>query len=130
MLNSFELRKAIYARLDNQLTASVYSYVPQDSAYPYVRIGDVSAVTIDTQSTEMQQYSVQIHSFDKSVASSSAIESLVASVYGALHNYPLVISSYNVVYIRQSNINIFQQGEPNDRYWHAVQVFQVVVEDV
>lgn len=129
MLNSFEVRKAIYARLDAQLATPIYSYVPQNSAYPYVRIGDVSSVTQDTKTTELQQYSVTIHSFDKSVASSSPVEVIVANIYAALHNYALTISGYNVVLCRQENLNIFQQGEPNDRYWHAVQEFNVMVED-
>jgi hypothetical protein len=130
MLNSFEVRKAVYARLDAQLTTPIYSFVPQDSAYPYVRIGDVTSVTQDTKTTEIQEYNVTIHSFDKSIASSSPIEAIVANIYAALHNYALTISGYNVVLCRQENLNIFQQGEPNDRYWHAVQEFRIMVEDV
>jgi len=130
MLNSFALRSAIYARLDAQLTTPIYSYVPQNSTYPYVRLGDIVAVTEDTQTSEMQRYQVTIHSFDKSVASTQAIETLVANIYGALHNYALSVSGYNVVLCRQENMNIFQQGEPNDRYWHAVQEYTIMVEDV
>jgi hypothetical protein len=130
MLNSFEVRKSIYARLDAQLTTPVYSFVPQNSAYPYVRIGDVSSVTQDTKTTEMQEYTVTIHSFDKSVASSSPIEAIAANIYTALHNYALSVTGYNVVLCRQENLTIIQQGEPNDRYWHAIQDYRLIVEDV
>ena len=128
-LNSFALRAAIYVRLDNQLGTPIYSYVPQNSTYPYIRIGDVTASTQDTQTTGMQLYTVTIHSFDKSVASTQAIESIMANIYGALHNYALVVTGYSVVYCRQMNLNVMQQGEPNDRYWHGVQTFDIMVQD-
>lgn len=124
------MRAAVYARLDAQLATPIYSYVPQNSAYPYIRIGDISAVTADTMTTEIQGYSVTIHSFDKSVASSQPLEVIVAAIYTALHNYALSISGFNVILCRQTNLNIFQQGDPNDRYWHAVQEFEIMVEDV
>lgn len=129
-LNSFALRGAIYTRLDAQLSAGVYSYVQQNATYPYVRIGDITAQTDDTKTSEMQLYAVTIHTFDKNAASTQTLENLMASVYSALHNYALTVSSFNVVYIRQTNMNIFQQGEPNDRYWHGVQEFEVLMEDV
>ena len=128
-LSSFGLRTALFARLDAQLTTPIFSYVPQNTLYPYIRVGDVTASTQDTQTTGMQLYSVSIHTFDKSVASSQTVEGIMQNIYGAIHNYPLVISGYTVVYCRQSNLNVFQQGEPNDRYWHGIQTFDIMVQD-
>jgi len=130
MLDSFALRTAIYARLDGQLTTPVYSYVPQNSVHEYVVIGDVSAVTDDTMNTEMQRYSVTLHTFSKNKASTQSVEAIMSNVYSAMHNYALAITGYNVVQCRQENINMFQQGEPNDRYWHGVQEYSLLVEDV
>lgn len=128
--NSFSVRAALFSRLDSQVTPPIYSYVPQNSAYPYVRIGDISATTQDTKTTEMQEYSVTIHTFSKDKASSAEIEQLQASIYAAIHNYALAVSGYNVVLLRQESMQVFQQGEPNDRYWHGVQNYRIMVEDV
>lgn len=129
-LNSFAVRTAIYARLDSQITTPIYSYVPQNSTYPYIRIGDVALTTMDTKTTEMQEYQLTIHSFSKDKASSSEIETIQANIYAAIHNYALAVSGYNVVFLRQESMQVFQQGDPNDRYWHGVQEFSVMVEDV
>lgn len=129
-LNSFAVRAALYTRLDDQIATPIYSYVPQNSTYPYIRIGDVSLTTQDTKTTEMQQYQFAVHSFSKDKASPQEIETIQANIYAAIHNYALAVSGYNVVLLRQENMQIFQQGDPNDRYWHGVQEFSVMVEDV
>lgn len=132
-LSNVAVRKAVFERLDAVLGAlptpvPVFSYVPQDTRYPYVRIGDVTLLDADTQTSEMKLHQFVIHVFDKSKASSVPVETIQSKVYEALQNYAMTIPDFNVVYCRQDTCDAFQQGQPDDRYWHGVQQFNIMVE--
>ena len=129
-LNSFEFRKGVFARLDSQLPHPIYSYVPQDSEYPYVRLGDITVETYDTVGEQKQRYDVDIHAFDRSAASTEVIEGIVTDIQAALHRQEsnIAVTGYNMVLARHSNTQVFQQGEPNDRYWHAVSRYEFIIE--
>jgi hypothetical protein len=129
-----ELQKAIYTRLNSQLSpTSVYDHVPQNSTYPYVVIGEILSVPWDTKTADGQEFSVTVHVWDKG-AGKKSVNLKMESVYTALHQQEsnLSPSGFTVILIRCDYIAVFQEtGEATDQdhYYHGVMRFRAIVED-
>ena len=129
----FELRKGIYARLSTDIPATpTYSYTPPETAMPYIVIGEIYANDVGTKTTDMLDYEVTLHLFDKGEGSSATIDALVKSVYDSLHwnGDNITVTGYEVVKCHMTNMNVMQMGSVADYYWHAVMRFNVTVQDV
>jgi hypothetical protein len=130
MVSSADIRTSVFARLDDQLDVGVYTYVPADAVYPYVRLDGLSALNADTKTETITEFTIDVHAFDKDEGSSLPVENIADAVKAALHHHDLVVSGGSTIQCRWQSQLTIQQGQPNDRYWHAVCTFEIIVEDV
>lgn len=127
-----EFIKAVYTRLAAQLTpVAVYDYVPRSSAYPYVRIGMLTAVAADNKTTDAQEFTLQIHAYEKA-AGKKTTSTILQNIHTALHLYntSLSMTGFSCVYLRceymQVDVEPQDAGE-NDHYQHGVLRFRAFV---
>lgn len=126
-----QLQTAIFSRLDDQLSEPVYSYVPPESTFPYVRIGDIIATDIsNTKDDDLIAFTATIHVFDKDEGSNLTLNGLIESVYAALHDQSANLSmlGFTAVSCRCNFVTTRQEGQVNDNYWHGIMRFALLVE--
>lgn len=128
-LKAFELRKAIWAHLDAELSLDVYSHVPQNADFPYVRIGPISSVSANTKSHLMRAYTVTVNVFDKDQNSTQSVDDGLHDVAEAMERRPfdLDMAGAHVVEVELEYEQTIQQGTPTDHYYNGVQRYRILV---
>ena len=128
------LQKAVYARLTASLGGvAVYDHAPQNAAFPYVLIGDDTAVTWDTKTRDGQEYTLTIHCWDAPKAGRKSVKAVAAQIYAALHRQEdsIPVTGYRLVLLIWEFMDTFQEPAEGDadRYYHGVLRFRALVQD-
>lgn len=127
-----EFQKALYTRLAGQLSGvTVYDHVPQNTAQPYVVIGQITATPWDSKTNDGQEFTATIHVWEKAAGKKSA-NLKMQSIYTALHHQEtnLTLSGFTVVLIRCEFSDIIEEpGEVTDQdhYYHGVQRYRALI---
>ncbi|MGE4043316.1 MAG: DUF3168 domain-containing protein [Acetobacteraceae bacterium] len=142
-LDIFALQSALYARLKAEIAdVPVFQHVPQDQAYPYIRIDGLDVSDDGTKTTEMWDIAVTLSAFDKNVSSTRPILTILKRMHAALHDQEtaldvqqdgegqIILAGYEVVLIRFEMQQAFQQGKPDDQYYHGVQRYRVILQQL
>ena len=131
----FELLSGVWATLNAGLAIDVYSYVPQGEGYPYVALAGITSIAGDDKTNDRQEYTIQIHTWDKNVASFQSVMDNMQAIRGLLHKQETNISvtGYKVVLSRIEFEEMLQEGSSGnggDNYFHGVQRLRIIVEDI
>jgi|TARA_R100000455_G_C6267619_1_gene122995 hypothetical protein len=133
-LHSFALQQAIFTALDgatindadgNAITG-VFDDVPENTAYPYVVIGEETATNIDTKDKDAHEHTLTIHVWSQ-YRGRKEIKNIMSSVYTTLHNASITVSGASLVNIRHEFENTLTEADGITR--HGVMRFRVVVFD-
>lgn len=128
-----ELQTALYNRLTNELTVPVYDAVPQavdagdNSAFPYVTIGEDSASEFDTDTSTGFDTDVTIHVWSR-YRGRREVKQIQQAIYDALHLHDLSVSGYHTVMVLFESADSFMDADGITR--HGVTIFRIVTEDV
>lgn len=128
-----ELQSAIYTRLNDQLSVPVYDAVPQavdagdNSAFPYVTIGDDSSSEFDTDTSVGFDTDCTIHVWSR-YRGRREVKEIQKAIYDALHLYDLPVSGYHTVMVLFETADSFMDADGITR--HGVMVFRIVTEDI
>ena len=120
-----ELQPVIFSAIDAALTAQVYDYVPQGSAYPYVRIGNDTLVPFDCDVDTGDDITVMIHVYSR-YRGSKEVQAIQKTIYDALHKKQLTVIGYNVLGVDLIYSDIIEEGDGLTR--HGLQRFRVLME--
>lgn len=128
------LQKAIYERLDAQLSVPVYDHVPQGQAAPYVVIGADTLTDWSTKTQAGWEFTVTIHAWDFEKAGRKSVKTVLSDAYDALHQQEanVTVTGFQLVQIRFEFEETFQETAvegPADRYYHGVQRYRAVVQE-
>jgi hypothetical protein len=133
------LQAAIYTRLTaySALTTAlggskIYDHVPQDTAAPYVLIGDDTLTEGDTKSANGWEATVTIHCWDYEVAGRKSVKTLMGHIFDALHRQEsnITVTGFTLVYIHREFEETYQETAEdgaNDHYYHGVQRFRALI---
>ena len=133
-LHSFALQQAIFTALDgatindvdgNPITR-VFDDVPENTAYPYVVIGEETATNIDTKDKDAHEHTLTIHVWSQ-YRGRKEIKNIMSSVYTTLHNASITVSGASLVNIRHEFENTLTEADGITR--HGVMRFRAVVFD-
>ena len=133
-LHSFALQQAIFSTLDggtindadgNAITG-VFDDVPENTAYPYVVIGEETATNIDTKDKDAHEHTLTIHVWSQ-YRGRKEIKNIMSSVYTLLHNASTTVSGASLVNIRHEFENTLTEADGITR--HGVMRFRAVVFD-
>ena len=95
---SVEWQTTVYNALlaSNPLTTklggnNIYDFVPENTAFPYVKIGDQTMVDDGTKTKKGTDFTLMIHTFSR-YRGSKEIKEIMSLVYDVLHESSLSVS--------------------------------------
>ena len=131
-LHSWELQKAIFTKLNGfvdglaSANISVYDDIPQDTNYPYVQIGEETAVNDGTKTLDAVEHTLTIHVWSQ-YRGRREIKTIMKSVYDLLHNTAISVTGASLVNVRQEFSTTLSENDGITR--HGVIRFRAVVFD-
>ena len=125
MSAEWEVQKAIFSKLDTDLSVSVYDFVPQENAPDsYVTIGSDTLVPYNTDGNKGFNATLTIHTWDTSNGRKD-IKLLQGQVYDSLDRAEIVVTGYNSIGIdfESSDTTL----DPNGATYHGIQRFRFLI---
>lgn len=125
-------QRALYQLLKNDPTLAgegnkgVFDFVPDNQAFPYVRIGDIEWVDFSTHTEDGFEGTCTIHTWSRPVDRGRR-ETLILQgiIYSLLHRSNLAIENYANVSLRFVSSNILV--DPDNVTVHGIQVFRLLI---
>jgi hypothetical protein len=107
----------------------VYDSVPAESAYPYVVIGEATAVPgeADSKDADVMEQTLTLHTWSRYLGLAEA-KQIMAAVVAALDQANLSISGHSLVLLRFEFSSTFL--DPDGLTRHGVQRFRVITQQV
>lgn len=132
-MKAWPLQQAIYSRLAGfaalvaLVGARVYDRVPPSTAFPYVVIGDDTAVPFDTHSSVGARHTVTIHVWSRD-GGRDETKRIQQAIYDALHRNALVVAGAETVNCEWEFSESFLEQDGLTR--HGVMRLAVVLDGV
>lgn len=93
---SWEIQKAVYTALNTALSVSVYDHVPQDTAPPFVAIGDDTIQDWSTKTFEGEENTITVHAWSR-YEGRKETKQLLGQIKNALHLTTLSLTGFTNV---------------------------------
>ena len=102
--HSLGLQKTIFDALDGDstlqsLVTDVFDFVPENTAFPYVKVGEETAVDNGTKTLQGNEHTLVIHTFSRYRGSKETKE-IMSRIYALLHESSLTGSGASLVNLR------------------------------
>jgi|TARA_R100000152_G_C6775261_1_gene203561 hypothetical protein len=129
-LKQFALQEALYARLNNDSTltntygASVYDEVPEGSSYPYVVLGEVTAIDYGTKDTDGSENTLTFHVWSQYRGAKEA-KNIMDRMHDLLHDYSLSVTGANLINLRFEFGDLLR--DPDGITRHGVMRFRAII---
>ena len=134
-LHSVKLQTAIYSTLTSgtltdisgtSITSKVYDDVPEGTAYPYIVIGEETAIPTGAKDTDGHEHTLTFHVWSK-YRGRKEIKQIMEQIYTILHNVAISITGATLVNIRHEFERTLLESDGITR--HGVIRFRAVVFD-
>lgn len=134
-MDTFALQKALFARLSQDpdliaLGVAVYDVAPQgadgnaEAAFPYLLIGEMDVRDAGTQSSDLFDVMIRLHSFSASGAFSDT-RAIQLRAFNLLHRKTFAVEGHHLIMCRR---NISSIDRDPDGIVHGVCDYRVLVE--
>jgi hypothetical protein len=129
--HSLELQKSIFNALDGDstlqsLVTDVYDFVPESTAFPYVKIGEETSIDNGTKTLQGNEHTLVIHTFSR-YRGSKEVKEIMSRIYALLHESSLSVTGASLVNLRFEFSDVIKE---NDGFTsHGLQRFRAVVYD-
>ena len=129
--HSLELQKSIFNRLDGDstlqnLVTDVYDFVPENTAFPYVKVGEETSLDNGTKTLQGNEHTLVIHTFSR-YRGSKEVKEIMSRIYALLHESSLSVTGASLVNLRFEFSDVIKE---NDGFTsHGLQRFRAVVYD-
>ena len=129
--HSLELQKSIFNALDGDSTlqnliTDVYDFVPENTAFPYVKVGEETSIDNGTKTLQGNEHTLVIHTFSR-YRGSKEVKEIMSRIYALLHESSLSVSGASLVNLRFEFSDVIKE---NDGFTsHGLQRFRAVVYD-
>ena len=123
------LQQTVFNALDQSstlqnLVTDVYDFVPESTAFPYVKIGEDTMVDNGTKDKKGSDFTIEVHTFSR-YRGSVEIKNIMSVVYDILHESSLSVSGASLVNMRFEFSDIIKENDGLTT--HGVQRFRVFV---
>lgn len=130
-LHTSNLQTAIYGQLsgDSALTAlvtGVFDDVPENTNYPFVRIGEETILDNSTKDLQGQEITITIHAYSE-YRGKREVKQILDAIYDALHDSDMIVSNANLINFRFEFSDIVTESDGITR--HGVMRFRAVIYD-
>ena len=124
-----ELQQTVFNALDQSstlqnLVTDVYDFVPESTAFPYVKIGEQTMVDDGTKDKKGSDFTIEVHTFSR-YRGSVEIKNIMSVVYDILHESSLSVSGASLVNMRFEFSDIIKENDGLTT--HGLQRFRVFV---
>lgn len=132
-MKGWELQQAVFTRLGAVaavtalVSTRIYDNAPQSAVFPYIVVGDDTAIPADTHSTKGSDNTITVHSWSR-YRGRKEIKQIQQAVYDALHQHALVVSGAATVNCGWEYAESFLDADGLTR--HGVQRFRVILDGV
>jgi len=129
-IGQFALQTTIYSTLsgDNTLTntlgAGVFDEVLENATYPFVSLGEETAIDYSTKDLNGGEYTINIHVWSQYKGSKQTKE-IMDRVHDLLHDSSLSVSGFNLVNLRFEFSDILR--DPDGVTRHGVMRFRAII---
>jgi|TARA_R110000772_G_C13075664_1_gene416873 hypothetical protein len=129
--HSLELQKSIFNALDGDstlqnLVTDVYDFVPENTAFPYVKVGEETSLDNGTKTLQGNEHTLVIHTFSR-YRGSKEVKEIMSRIYALLHESSLSVTGASLVNLRFEFSDVIKE---NDGFTsHGLQRFRAVVYD-
>ena len=129
-INQFALQTAIYSKLsaDNNLTAvlgaKVFDDIPENTSYPYVQLGEDTAIDYSTKDSTGSEVSVNIDVWSRYRGSLEA-KNIMDRIHTLLHDSSLSVTGANFISMRFEFSDIIR--DPDGITRHGVMRFRAIM---
>ena len=123
------LQQTVFNALDQSstlqnLVTDVYDFVPESTAFPYVKIGEQTMVDNGTKDKKGSDFTIEVHTFSR-YRGSVEIKNIMSVVYDILHESSLSVSGASLINMRFEVSDIIKENDGLTT--HGVQRFRVFV---
>ena len=123
------LQQTVFNALDQSstlqnLVTDVYDFVPEGTAFPYVKIGEQTMVDNGTKDKKGSDFTIEVHTFSR-YRGSVEIKNIMSVVYDILHESSLSVSGASLINMRFEFSDIIKENDGLTT--HGVQRFRVFV---
>tara|TARA_R100001509_G_scaffold114608_1_gene69691 strand:- start:1796 stop:2200 length:405 start_codon:yes stop_codon:yes gene_type:complete len=129
-IGQFALQTTIYSTLsgDNTLTntlgAGVFDEVLENATYPFVSLGEETAIDYSTKDLNGGEYTINIHVWSQYKGSKQTKE-IMDRIHDLLHDSSLSVSGFNLVNLRFEFSDILR--DPDGVTRHGVMRFRAII---
>jgi len=130
--HSLELQKTIFDTLSGDSTitstygANVYDYIPDNTSFPYVKLGEETSVDNGTKTLQGNEHTLVIHTFSQ-YRGSKEVKNIMSRIYALLHESSLSVSGASLVNLRFEFSDVIKENDGLTT--HGLQRFRAVVFD-
>lgn len=125
------VQQSVFSRLTAALDVPVYDHVPQPADggdaqnFPYVAIGDDTAIDWDTDTSDGWEITLTIHAWSRA-RGRLEVKALQGEIWSALHRHDLDVPGYNTIFCYGEFSETIL--EPDGLTRHGVQRFRIVLD--
>jgi len=129
-IKQFALQEALYARLSNDSTlnstygASVYDETPEGSGYPYVVLGETTAIDYSTKDVAGSENTVTFHVWSQ-YRGAKETKNIMDRLHDLLHDYSLSVTGANLINLRFEFSDLVR--DPDGITRHGVMRFRAIL---
>ena len=129
-IGQFALQSAIYSSLsnDNTLTqvlgAGVFDEVTEGATYPFVALGEETAVDYSTKDLVGGETTINIHIWSQ-YKGSKETKNIMDKIHDLLHDSNLTVSGFNLINLRFEYSDIMR--DPDGVTRHGVMRFRAII---
>ena len=129
-IGQFALQTTIYSTLngDNTLTntlgAGVFDEVVENASYPFVSLGEETAVDYSTKDLDGGEFTINIHVWSQYKGSKQTKE-IMDRIHDLLHDSSLTVSGFNLINLRFEFSDILR--DPDGVTRHGVMRFRAII---
>ena len=121
------LQQTVFNALDQSstlqnLVTDVYDFVPEGTAFPYVKIGEQTMVDNGTKNKQGTDFTIEVHTFSR-YRGSVEIKNIMSVVYDILHESSLSVSGADLINMRFEFSDIIKENDGLTT--HGLQRFRV-----
>lgn len=110
--------------------AEVYDFAPEDAVFPYITLGEDTAVDDGCKTNTGQEHTVTLHVWDSVMAGAAGkmrAKGILAAVYDALHEKSFSITGHALVSCRLDFAGSVDR-DADGQIWHGVVRYRIQTE--
>ena len=128
-IGQFQLQQAIFSALNvsavtSDLSCGVFDDVPQNASYPYIALGEETAVDFSVKDIQGGYLTVNIHVWSQ-YKGSKETKQIMDKIHDLLHNINLSVTGFNLINLRFEFSDIMR--DPDGITRHGVMRFRAII---